>query len=233
MNVAGLKILMIEDDVNMRYLVRENLESRGFEVEVYDNGLDGFKAFCNGKFDMCIVDVMMPHKDGFSVVRDIRKIDHNIPVIFLTSKAQEKDRIEGLIAGADDYVTKPFSMKELLLRIYAILKRCRETHHEKKDEQVVEIGYFRFDPLNHTLAHGMTLKDLTAKESALLKILIDHKNTVVDRSLVLKTVWGSDDFHLSKNLDVYITRLRKILKADSSIVIKSIYGDGYKLIVNE
>jgi DNA-binding response OmpR family regulator len=226
------KILMVEDDVNLRYLVKENLESKGFEVVLCENGEEGIKIFLNQKFNFCILDIMMPLKDGFTLAKEIRLVDERIPIIFLTAKAMEKDKIEGFNIGGDDYMTKPFSMKELVVRINAILKRVNiDKGQEIAVDKIYQIGQFTFDFINRTLETNGSFKNLSAKESELLKVLVDNKNTIVDRKIVLIKVWGDDDFFLSKSMDVYITRLRKMLNADTNISIQNIYGIGYKLLI--
>jgi len=227
------KILMVEDDLNLGYLVKENLESKGYEVHLCANGDDGKKAFVNNKFDICLLDVMMPSKDGFSLAKEIRMKDEQLPIIFVTSKASERDKLEGFNLGADDYVTKPFSIKELLLRINAVLKRSMKEEPIRKQEAQLVVGKFTFDVTNRLLKIGDSQKVLSIKETELLKIFIEHKNLLVNRSVIMNKVWGNDDFFVAKSMDVYITRLRKLLRDDPSIEIQNLYGTGFKLLVKE
>lgn len=227
------KILIVEDDTNLGYLVKENLESKGFVVQLCENGEVGMKAFQEQKFNLCILDIMMPLKDGFSLARAIREVDQHTPIIFLTAKASEKDKEQGFIIGADDYITKPFSVKELILRINAILKRTEAGAYVKANNTPLEIGKFTFDFPGRELSINGESKKLSSKEAELLKILNDNRNTLVSRSVILTKVWGNDDFFIAKSMDVYLTKLRKLLREDPDLEIQNLYGTGFKLIVRK
>lgn len=229
--MKGANILMVEDDINLGFLVKENLEAKGYAVQLCENGVDGLKAFKKDQFNLCILDVMMPLKDGFTLAKEIRGLDAQTPIIFLTAKALEKDKIEGFMLGGDDYITKPFSVKELMLRINAILKRTHKERSETSTGSKALIGKFTFDHTNRLLTIGATTKNLSTKEAELLKILSDNKNALVNRSVILTRVWGNDDFFIAKSMDVYLTRLRKLLRDDPAIEIQNLYGTGFKLVI--
>ena len=237
MNQKQINILMVEDDTHFGYLLKENLESKGYSIHLCADGQEGLEAFTNNTFDICILDVMMPRKDGFTLAKSIRNINDVVPIVFLTAKTLEEDKIKGFMIGADDYITKPFSVKELLLRINAILKRTKlaVASNSNSSLKAYNIGKYKFDYKNRTLTilDDETSKKLNSKEAELLKILYDHRNTIINRSIILKTIWGSDDFFISKSMDVYLTRLRKLLKEDTHIKIENLYGTGFKLIIDE
>jgi DNA-binding response OmpR family regulator len=223
-------ILLVEDDLNLGIILKEYLEVKGYIVTHCLNGEEGGKVFSKGKFDICILDVMMPKKDGFTLAGEIRNIDENIPVIFLTAKSMQSDKIEGFKLGADDYVTKPFSTEELLLRINAVLKRTNKSLF--KDDNITEfkIGGYSFDPARHVLIYNKERKKLTSRENDLLKLLCIYKNNVLERSLALKEIWSDDNYFNSRSMDVYITKLRNYLKKDKSVEIVNVHGRGFKLI---
>jgi DNA-binding response OmpR family regulator len=223
-----LRILFCEDDENLGALLREYLQAKGFITDLFPDGEAGYKGFSKGKYDLCVLDVMMPRKDGFVLAQEIRTINPEIPIIFLTAKTMKDDIIEGFRIGADDYLTKPFSMEELLLRIEAILRRVRG----KKLKEIIfyKIGNFTFDTQKQNLSiNGKTTK-LTTKESELLSLLCSHANEILERNYALKTIWVDDNYFNARSMDVYITKLRKLLKDDPSIEIINIHGKGYKLI---
>jgi two-component system, OmpR family, response regulator len=230
MGKEKIKILLVEDDLNLGYVVSDNLEQRGFKVILHTNGQTAFQAVFQENFDVGVFDVMLPKKDGFSLTEEIRKEGKNLPVIFLTAKSMEQDRIKGFKSGGDDYLTKPFSMEELVLRIEAIYRRTRGVA-EKPESAEFAIGKFIFNPVNFTLSSENSSKTLTAKESGILKVLCDHFNEVVKRETLLKIVWGSDDYFHGRSMDVFITKLRKCLQKDPSVKIINVHGVGFKLTV--
>ncbi len=220
-------ILLVEDDMNLGFVIQDNLKMSGYDVHLSQDGKEGLKAFGEGKYDLCLLDVMMPKKDGFSLAEDIRKIDKEVPIMFLTAKTMTEDKIKGFKAGADDYITKPFSTDELLLRIEAILRRTMKGAEASKDHY--KLGSFTYDVSNYTLKHPTAEKKLTKKEAEILKILCEHKDKVIERELVLNLVWGDDSYFNGRSLDVFITKLRKYLKADENVNITNVHGVGFKL----
>ncbi len=223
-----IKILLCEDDENLGMLLREFLQAKGFNADLFPDGEKGYKAFLKGKYDLCVLDVMMPKKDGFTLAQEIRNVNGEVPIIFLTAKNLKDDVLEGFKLGADDYITKPFSMEELVVRIDAILRRVKG----KKDREVTlfRIGKYTFDTQKQVLVSGDSTQKLTTKESELLALLCSHMNDILERNYALKTIWVDDNYFNARSLDVYITKLRKLLKGDPSIEIINIHGKGYKLI---
>ncbi len=221
-------ILLVEDDKNLGLVLKDFLTLSGFEVTLATDGQKGLAAFNEGVFDLCIVDIMLPFRDGFALVHDIRKKDENIPVIFLTARKMDEDRIRGFRLGADDYVTKPFSTEELLLRIKAILKRTQK-NFTGQEECKFEIGGFHFDYGNRLLSFQRGEFQLTQREAEVLQVLCIHRNKLVKRETLLKKIWGTDDYFAGRSLDVYITKLRKYLKEDAGVMLINIHGTGYKL----
>ncbi|MBR1713235.1 MAG: response regulator transcription factor [Alloprevotella sp.] len=224
----NMKILLCEDDENLGMLLREYLQAKGYETELCPDGETGYKAFMQEKFDICVFDVMMPKKDGFSLAKDIRQLNEEVPIIFLTAKTLKEDILEGFKLGADDYITKPFSMEELTLRIEAILRRVKGKKNH--DRTVYKLGEFTFDTQKQTLTRNGEPAKLTTKESELLSLLCAHANEILQRDFALKTIWIDDNYFNARSMDVYITKLRKHLKADPSVEIINIHGKGYKLI---
>lgn len=224
-------ILLVEDDLNLSYLLRENLTSKGFSVTLATTGEHGLQLIQNNEFDICIFDVMLPEVDGFSLARQFKKLCGNRPFIFLTARVLEKDKIEGFEIGADDYVVKPFSFKELYFRISAILRRT--TGNLAGADAVLEIGKHKFHPDQRILKTGKEEKKLSQREAGLLEVLIKNRDNYVTRSQILKTVWGNDDYFTGKSMEVYITKLRKLLKDDPQIEIENLYGTGYRIKYNE
>ncbi|WP_341226403.1 response regulator transcription factor [uncultured Arcticibacterium sp.] len=226
-----LKILLAEDDPNLGMLLQEYLSSKGYTVELARDGNQGLDMFLNvGGFDLCLLDVMMPKKDGFSLAKEIRLKDENVPIIFLTAKSMKEDTIQGFKSGADDYMTKPFSMEELLMRIAAILRRVSKQEPEEVQEEF-KIGPYSFNTIDLKLTlNGGESKKLTTKESELLKLFCQNPNKPVSRSYALKLIWGDDSYFNARSMDVYITKLRKHLKADENIKILNLHGEGFKLI---
>ena len=223
-----LRILLCEDDENLGTLTREYLEDKGYKAELFADGEAGYKAFLKGKYDICLLDVMMPKKDGYQLAQEIRAVNSDVPIIFLTAKALKEDILEGFKIGADDYITKPFSMEELVLRIEAILRRVKGK--KGKEVTVYKIGKFTFDTQRQVLFTDDRSDNLTTKESELLSLLCAHMNEILERNFALKTIWIDDNYFNARSMDVYITKLRKKLKDDPTIEIINIHGKGYKLI---
>lgn len=224
-----MRILLCEDDENLGTLLREYLQAKGFDTELCQDGELGFRAFMKNKYDICVLDVMMPKKDGFTLAREIRQLNAEIPIIFLTAKTLKGDILNGFKIGADDYITKPFSMEELVFRIEAILRRV----NVKKNNEATtyQIGSFVFDTQKQTLTRGEDVTKLTTKECDLLKLLCEHANEILQRDFALKTIWVDDNYFNARSMDVYITKLRKHLRPDSNVEIINIHGKGYKLII--
>ena len=224
-----LNILLCEDDENLGMLLREYLNAKGYAADLYPDGEEGYKAFLNHKYDLCVLDVMMPKKDGFTLAQDIRQDNAEIPIIFLTAKTMKEDILEGFKIGADDYLTKPFSMEELTFRIEAILRRV----HGKKNKEVTtyKLGRFTFDAQKQVLSIDDRQTKLTTKESELLALLCANANEILQREFALRTIWLDDNFFNARSMDVYITKLRKHLKEDPSVELINIHGKGYKIII--
>ncbi|MCD6179117.1 MAG: response regulator transcription factor [Bacteroidales bacterium] len=226
------KILLVEDDTNLSLVLKDYLEMLGYETILKNDGEEGLKAFKKEDFNLCILDVMMPKKDGFTLAQDIRTLDEDIPIIFLTAKTLKEDRITGFKIGCDDYITKPFNTEELSLRIEAILKRYIIQYRQENTPKFFEIGKYNFDHENMVLYFEETEKTLTRKEAALLKLLCKNKNQLVTRDFALKQIWGSNDYFIGRSMDVFIAKLRKMLSKDPNINIKNIHGTGFKLEIN-
>ena len=222
------RILLCEDEENIGMLLREYLQAKGYYAELCPDGDAGYKAFLKGKFDICVLDVMMPIKDGFTLAQEIRAVDADVPIIFLTQKNMNEDILEGFKIGADDYITKSFSMEVLVARIETILRRVRGKKY--KENAMYKIGRFQFDTQKQVLSIDGNQTKLTTKESELLGLLCAHRNEILQRDYALKTVWSDDNYFNARSMDVYITKLRKHLKADENIEIINIHGKGYKLI---
>ena len=231
MNDDRLKILLCDDDENLGMLLREYLQAKGFVAELCADGEAGFKAFLKTKFDICVLDVMMPKKDGFTLAQEIRSANTDVPIIFLTAKTLKEDILEGFKLGADDYITKPFSMEELVFRIEAILRRTKGK--KSRESTVYRLGQFTFDTQKQLLQIGEKQTKLTTKENELLALLCSHSNEILQRDFALKTIWIDDNYFNARSMDVYITKLRKHLKDDPQIEIINIHGKGYKLITPE
>ena len=224
-----LHILLCEDEESLGMLVREYLEAKGYEADLFLDGESGYRAFMKRKYDMCLLDVMMPKMDGFSLAKEIRLVNTEIPIIFLTAKNLKEDILEGFKIGADDYLTKPFSMDELVYRMEAILRRVKSK--DMKNVTRFQLGQFIFDTQRQVLILGEEQTKLTTKESELLTLLCVHVNDVLERDLALKTIWMDDNYFNARSMDVYITKLRKLLKSDPEIEINNVHGRGYRLIV--
>lgn len=224
------KILLVEDDTNLGFVIADQLKSEGYQVVLCSNGQEGHIRFTEDTYHLCIFDVMMPKKDGFTLAREIRKINTETPILFLTAKSMTEDKVAGFNAGGDDYLTKPFSFDELSVRVKALLKRVNI--HEDTEDKVIQLGNYVFDTENFTLKHPEFEKTLTKKEAMVLKLLCQFKNQVLPRETILTAVWGQDDYFAGRSMDVFITKLRKYLNHDDSISIANIHGIGFKLEVN-
>jgi DNA-binding response OmpR family regulator len=227
-------VLVLEDDQNLGFILQENLQLRGYDVKLCKDGNEGSRAYQNEKFDLCLVDVMLPKKDGFTFAREVRERDDRIPIIFLTAKSMREDRIEGFRIGGDDYVTKPFSMEELALRIQAILRRAdnagASSGESPGDQTVFTIGGYSFDHARLQLAFKGKKQKLTDREADLLRLLCLRQNQTLDREFALKSIWGSDDYFNGRSMDVFIWRLRSYLKKDPGVSIVNVHGKGFKLV---
>jgi DNA-binding response OmpR family regulator len=220
------KILLVEDDPSLGFVIKDNLILKGFEVTLCDNGAAGYQSFQDKPFDLCILDVMMPRQDGFSLAKLIREKNKHVPILFVTAKSMLEDKIAGFESGGDDYIVKPFSMEELLLRIGVFLRRSSQANGS---EEIYNIGSFLFNFTNLTLQHASGSKILTHKEAEVLKLFCENKNRVLKREEILKSVWGDDDYFLGRSMDVFISKLRKYLKEDSSVQIVNYHGVGFRL----
>lgn len=223
------RILLVEDDESLGFVVRDNLIHRGYQVSLCPDGPSGFAMFSQETFDLCILDVMLPKMDGFELAENIRQNDQSIPILFLTAKSMQEDKILGFQAGGDDYIVKPFSMDELVYRIEVFLKR-REINGTIQD--VHQIGSISIDPIQMGIIHGGILIKLTRRELELLQFLTNRQNQIVKREDILKALWGDDDYFKGRSLDVFISKLRKCLKIDPTIDIENYHGVGFKLVVH-
>lgn len=232
--MSKAKILLVEDDPGLGFVIQDTLKDAGYTVHLCRDGKEGLQKFNSTDYDICLLDVMMPKKDGFELARDIRKVSQEIPLIFLTAKSMVSDKVEGFKSGADDYITKPFSNEELLLRIEAVLKRYKKGNVEDANsDNRIEIGQFTFDKSEFTLKSKDTERVLTRKEAGILKLLAEQQNKVIERELIANMVWGDDSYFVGRSLDVFITKLRKYLAEDPSVSISNIHGVGFKLTVEE
>jgi DNA-binding response OmpR family regulator len=222
------RILLAEDDMNLGKVLSTVLTGKGYRVSHANNGEAAYEMFCTNEFDLCLIDVMMPIKDGFTLAQEIRKMDKKIPIIFLTAKAMQEDMIKGLSIGGDDYITKPFTMEILLARMQALLRRTGA--QEEEEDHVVNIGNIRFDRKRQVLIVNGKEQKMTTREAALLDMLYEQRNDVLYRSYALKKIWGEDSFYNSRNMDVYITRLRKLLKGEPNVQIINVHSTGFKLV---
>lgn len=225
-----IKVLLVEDDPNLGTILSEYLNVKGYDTTLAVDGEKGYDEFIKNNFEFIILDVMMPKKDGFTLATDIRNTNKDIPIIFLTAKSLKEDTIEGFRLGADDYITKPFSMEELMARMNAILRRVDAKHQENSQQKEFSIGKFTFHAEKRMLkSEGEEDQKLTSKESELLRLLCLNKNKVMDRTVALKAIWNDDSYFNSRSMDVYITKLRKYLKSDSAIEILNVHGQGFRL----
>ena len=235
MENSSFSILLVEDVPNLSFVLADFLQLLGYNITLCHDGEEGLQEFKKKPFHLCIFDVMLPKKDGFNLATDIRKINTDIPIIFLTAKSLKEDRIKGFNLGCDDYITKPFSTEELRLRIKVILKRC--TFKSPLPGQGLDgtytIGKFTLDYVNMVLKSETGEQHLTRKESALLKLLFEHKNKLLPREVALNSIWGDNDYFIGRSMDVFIAKLRKYLKSDPSIVITNVHGTGFKLEIQK
>ena len=233
-----LKILLCEDEENLGTILQEFLQSKKFAVTLCTDGEQGWEAFKGAKYDLCLLDIMMPKRDGLTLAKDIRSLSTEVPIIFLTALGMRENILEGFRSGADDYITKPFSMEELLLRIEAILRRTAKHEAEKEPQRIYKIGSYVFNTTTQTLAFGETSRRLTTKECELLSLLCLFANQTLERSHALNVIWGisepagsHDNTFTQRSMDVYVTKLRRMLDGDSRVEIKNVHGKGYKLVV--
>jgi DNA-binding response OmpR family regulator len=228
------KILLVEDETNLGNLLKDYLAAKGFDASLATDGQEGFDVFSRQRFDICILDIMLPVKDGYTLAKEIRQANPNMPIIFLTAKSLPDDRIEGFKSGADDYLTKPFNMEELLLRIQAVLKRSAAIPSMHTNETFFTLSRYTFDTQKQWLSlDGGEPQKLTSKESDLLRLLSLNLNKTLDRAFALKTIWGDDSYFNARSMDVYITKLRKYLKEDTKIEILNVHGKGFKMLISE
>lgn len=223
-------VLLVEDDPNLGVLLKEYLTDKGYATTLATDGQLGWQLFVEGSYDLCLFDVMMPKKDGFSLAKEVRMSGRDVPIVFLTAKSMKEDTIQGFRIGADDYITKPFDREELLLRIEAILRRYQKQSAHTPDQAVFQIGTYTFDYDHQQLAREGTSSRLTSKESELLKLFCQNINQPISRSFALKMIWGDDSYFNARSMDVYVTKLRKHLRADSDVQIMNLHGEGFKLI---
>ena len=229
MQTSKSKVLLAEDDLSLGYVIKDNLVDAGYEVVLCPDGQAAIDRFAKNEFDICLLDIMMPNKDGFAVAKKIRQQSDMVPILFLTARSLEEDRITGFKTGADDYIIKPFSMEELLLRMDVFLRRTKKMHSEKSIS--FTIGSLEFSYTDLKLTIGKEVFNLTQKEADLLKFLCEHSNRILKRDEVLLNVWGKDDYFLGRSMDVFITKLRKYFKADPKVNLETIHGVGFRFNV--
>ncbi len=227
MSYVGAHILYVEDDANLSFVTKDNLEKHGFRVTHCPDGETGSNCFKKGSYDLCLLDAMMPKMDGFALAEVIRSQNRDIPIIFLTAKSMKEDRLAGLRTGADDYLTKPFSIEELILKIEMFLRRSKYSEPAKEEQKQFRIGSFHFNYGTYTLGRAGEMQKLTRKEAQLLYYFCTHPNKVLKRDEILLKIWGEDDYFLGRSLDVFISRLRKYLKPESRIRIDNVHGVGF------
>ncbi|MFD2940547.1 response regulator transcription factor [Flavobacterium notoginsengisoli] len=227
--MRNFKILYAEDDETLAFLTKDNLEQNNYDVIHCPDGKSALKIFEEEEFDICIFDIMMPKMDGFDLAQAVRKIDIDVPIIFLSAKTLKEDRIKGLRLGADDYLVKPFSIEELLLKIEIFLKRSQKNIPPVKT--IYEVGKYQFDTKNFILFNDEEKVGLTQREAELLKLFLDHKNSVLKREQILTSLWGTDDYFMGRSLDVFISRLRKILANEDGISIENLHGIGFRFSI--
>ena len=223
-------ILYVEDDQALSFVTKDHLELSGYKVTHSTNGVDAKNLFMEGSFDICLLDVMLPHVDGFELAEFIRSVDHSVPILFLTAKSMKEDRLKGFRKGGDDYITKPYSIEELVMKIQVFLRR-REVDMSSDKRSQYRLGTFEFDVENMILSRESDQRQLTQKESEVLLYFVKHQNQLVKREDVLKAIWGKDDYFLGRSLDVFISKLRKYLQSDSNIQIQNVHGVGFKMMV--
>lgn len=223
-------ILLVEDDASLGFVIRDRLEDEDYEVFFSSDGEAGWHQFMRHNVDICILDVMLPKKDGISLAEQIRKKNKDVPILFLTAKSMDEDRIAGFKAGGDDYITKPFNMEEVLLRIEVFLKRTQKD--EEANKKIFKLGRLKFDSINLLLIDGKEKQQLTQKESDLLRFLCLNVNRVAKREDILMNVWGKEDYFLGRSMDVFMTKIRKYLKDIDNVDIQTVHGVGFKLVLN-
>ena len=227
------QILLVEDDVNFGTVLRDYLQMNGYKVVLARNGLEGFEKFKKNEFDVCILDVMMPYKDGFTLAKEIRSKDKSIPVVFLTAKSMKDDVLKGYKIGADDYLTKPFDADILLKKLEVLIERTQKSVQKSKPKSRIVIGDFIFNPRLRTLKYkNNTPTNLSPKENHLLLMLVETQNDLLSRNRALNEIWNDDNYFTSRSMDVYIAKLRKYLRDDASVEIANIHGEGFRLITN-
>ena len=231
MTSPKIQILLVEDDPNFGTVLKDYLSMNDYEVELANDGDLGWRTFEKGNFDLCVLDVMLPKKDGFTLATEIRQVNTDVPIIFLTAKTLQEDVLEGFKIGADDYITKPFNSEELLFRIQAVLKRGKGKRNNEQKE--FDIGSFHFNYKTRILTRGENSQKLSPKEAELLRLLSLNLNDITYREEALKSIWGRDDYFTARSMDVFITKLRKYLKEDGNIEIVNIHGNGFRLNVEE
>lgn len=232
MNNEEIKVLLVEDDGNLSFVLKAYLEAKGFAVTHCTNGLEALALFKADSFSILLFDIMMPVMDGFMLAEEIRKVDKKIPIIFLTAKSLQEDVLAGFEKGADDYITKPFSMEELIMRINAVLRRWAKTPEENQLQQLI-VGKYVFDVMRQELIYEDSVQKLTSKEAELLKLLATNINSIIDRADALRLVWGKDTYFNSRSMDVYVAKLRKYLKNDPDILLQNVHGKGFKLLISK
>jgi DNA-binding response OmpR family regulator len=232
MDKMQTRLLLAEDDRNLGNILKNYLEAKGYATTLCVNGQEAVETFARKEFDFCILDIMMPVKDGFAVATEIRAVNKKIPILFLTAKTLQEDKLKGFEIGADDYITKPFSMEELILRLQAILRRTDEPAKTAASENVYTIGIYTFDYNRQTLISRNKEQKLTSKEAGLLRLLCTHANEVLDRSTALNEIWNDDSYFNARSMDVYIVKLRKYLKDDPRVELLNVHGVGFKLVMN-
>ncbi len=230
--MSAIRILLLEDDPNLGFILKEHLELQGYAVDLQTNGVEGMARFRAGGYTLCLVDVMMPKKDGFTFAREVRAVDASIPLIFLTARSLKEDRVEGFRIGADDYITKPFSMEELMLRIRAVLKRTHAPAVRPPASGPRAIGSYTFDVDTRTLRHGATTAELSTREAELLAMFCAADQGVLERTVALRELWGEDSFFAGRSMDVFVSRLRKRFAADPAVQIVNVHGKGFRLVVS-
>ena len=234
MNTSEIKLLLVEDDEALRFIVKDNLEQNGYHVEIAEDGEIALKLFEELHFDLIILDVMLPKIDGFQLAQTIRKTNQQVPIIFLTARSMNEDKITGLTIGGDDYIPKPFSMEELLLKIKIFVKRSKiHPVSIESPRKSIEIGKFIFHPDELILSFDEDTRSLTLKEAELIRFFAENQNRVLSRNEILQQVWGSNDYFLGRSLDVFISRLRKYFKTDSNVKINNLHGIGFRFSVKE
>jgi len=226
-----IKILLAEDDKNLGNVLKDYLGAKGYPTVLCENGKIAYEAYKRDTFDFCVLDIMMPEMDGFTLAKKIRKIDKDVPILFLSAKAMQEDRIHGFEVGADDYLTKPFSMEELLLRIKAIMRRSTLSDNENV-KSIFNFGKYTFEYNRQLLIINKKEQKLTSKEAELLKLLCENVNNVLDRTIALNKIWFDDSYFNARSMDVYVTKLRKYLKEDTNVELINVHGVGFKLVVS-